>query len=431
VFRYSESEDAFRLMQASGHIGKIVLVPDAQSEAMVRDQPRFTARRDGTYLVTGGIDGFGFEAARWLAENGAGAIALVSRRGSQTPRCAERVAELEAAGAAVQVYRGDIGDRASVAQLLDELRAVQPPLRGVVHAAAVIEDRLTADLAPSDVAAVLRPKIDGALALDELTREDPIELFLLFSSATTLLGAPGQGAYVAANAALEALARRRHTEGRPALAVMWGPIADAGYLAERPQAREALARRLGALPVPAAEALAALPAMLASGLPVVAYAAPVWGETARALPILAAPLFSEVREGGGVVEDDGLLDRLRHLEAGAAQTLLRNIVLEEAGRILRQPADEIDPAQPLSQMGMDSLMAVELRLALEGRLRVDLPLVSLAEGTSVTSIATRLANALALGDGAAEIAALAERHLAPEESVMALDDAAAPKSAAE
>ncbi len=183
--------------------------------------------------------------------------------------------------------------------------------------------------------------------------------------------------------------------------------------------------------MPAAEALAALPAMLASGLPVVAYAAPVWGETARALPILAAPLFSEVREGGGVVEDDGLLDRLRHLEAGAAQTLLRNIVLEEAGRILRQPADEIDPAQPLSQMGMDSLMAVELRLALEGRLRVDLPLVSLAEGTSVTSIATRLANALALGDGAAEIAALAERHLAPEESVMALDDAAAPKSAAE
>src|SRR5579871_3893946 len=92
------------------------------------------------------------------------------------------------------------------------------------------------------------------------------------------------------------------------------------------------------------------PPMPASGLPVVAYAAPVWGETARALPILAAPLFSEVREGGGVVEDDGLLDRLRHLEAGAAQTLLRNIVLEEAGRILRQPADEIDPAQPLSQM---------------------------------------------------------------------------------
>lgn len=110
--------------------------------------------------------------------------------------------------------------------------------------------------------------------LDRLTRDDPVDLFWLFSSATTIVGAPGQGAYVAANAALEALAQRRHSDGRPVLAIAWGPIADTGALAEkRENEREALARRLGGQPMTAARALSALPAMVASGLPVVALAA--------------------------------------------------------------------------------------------------------------------------------------------------------------
>src|SRR3954454_6971145 len=113
---------------------------------------------------------------------------------------------------------------------------------------------------------MLGPKLGGAILLDELTRDDPLDLFVLFSSATTMLGAPGQGVYVAANHALEALARRRRAEGQPALAIAWGPIADAGYLAERPEMREALGRRLGAKPMTAAQALAVVPAIAGSGL---------------------------------------------------------------------------------------------------------------------------------------------------------------------
>ena len=100
TFSYSEIDDAFRLMQSSGHIGKLVLVPGAQEGVRLRQPPEFVARRDGTYLVTGGIDGFGFAAARWLVARGAGSIALLGRRGSDTPGCSERVAELEARGPA-------------------------------------------------------------------------------------------------------------------------------------------------------------------------------------------------------------------------------------------------------------------------------------------------------------------------------------------
>jgi acyl transferase domain-containing protein/NADPH:quinone reductase-like Zn-dependent oxidoreductase/NAD(P)-dependent dehydrogenase (short-subunit alcohol dehydrogenase family) len=419
IFSFGELDDAIRLMQSSGHIGKLVLEPRANAGVRLRQLPAITLRRDGTYLVSGGVEGFGFEAARWLVSHGAGAVALISRRGSETPGAEARVKELEAAGAAVRVYSANVADRDSVETVLKTIRAALPPLRGVLHAASAIDDGLASEVEPARLRAVLRPKLGGALALDALTRDDPIELFLLFSSATTLVGAPAQGAYVAANAGLEALARRRRANGLPALAVAWGPIADVGYLAERPETRDALARRLGAKPIPAAEALAGLPAMIASGLPVVAFGETNWSEARRFLPILAGPLFSELRMSGTLSpSDESICEQLANLDPDEALDLLKTIVAEEAATILRLPAGGIDPLRPLSEMGMDSLMAVELRLSLEGRLRVDLPLVSLAEGTSVASIAERLAAALSTEPKDSDLIALVGRHEDMDETLL-------------
>ena len=192
--------------------------------------------------------------------------------------------------------------------------------------------------------------------------------------------------------------------------------------AQRPEIRDALARRLGAKPIPAAQALAGLPAMIASGLPVVGCAEANWTEARRFLPVLATPLFSEIRaKAGPSAADEALADRLGELEPEAALALLRTVVAEEAARILRLPAGGVDPLRPLSQMGMDSLMAVELRLALENRLRIDLPLVSLAEGTSVASIAARLGGALNAGAQNAEIIALAARYEGGDETSVAAE----------
>jgi acyl transferase domain-containing protein/NADPH:quinone reductase-like Zn-dependent oxidoreductase/acyl carrier protein/NADP-dependent 3-hydroxy acid dehydrogenase YdfG len=411
-FPFAAVGDAFRLMQAAGHIGKLVLEPAGNTGVRLRPGAGFALRRDGTYLVTGGIAGFGFAAAAWLARSGAGSLALVGRRGAATPGAGERVAELRALGAQdVRLYAADVADPAALGAVLAEIRATQPPLRGVIHAAATIIDGMAGELDEAAIAAVLRPKIGGAVALDRLTRDDPVELFVLFSSATTLIGAPGQGAYVAANLALEALVRRRRAEGRPALAALWGPIEDAGHLAERPAARDALARRLGAKPLPAAEALAALPAMLDSRVAAAAFAATNWHEARRHLPILAAPIYGELcAEAEAAAGDESLLERLAGLASDERLALLKTAIAEEAATILRLPAAALDPQRPLSEIGMDSLMAVELRLALEARLRLDLPLMSLAEGTSVGSIAARLATALATPRQASEIVNLAERY---------------------
>jgi hypothetical protein len=169
IFSFAELDDAFRLMQSSSHIGKLLLMPGENDGVRLHKSPEVALRRDGTYLVTGGIDGFGYECARWLAAHGAGSIALVSRRGPGTPGADARIGELSATGAEVRVYQGDVADQASLAEILAAIRASQPPLRGVVHAASTIEDGLAADIDLAHIHRVLRPKIGGAIALDALT----------------------------------------------------------------------------------------------------------------------------------------------------------------------------------------------------------------------------------------------------------------------
>ncbi len=312
-FPFAGIGDAFRLMQASGHIGKLVAGARAATPAIrlrLRQPRRSRCAATGPTSSPAAFPGSASRPrAGWLrmaparSRCSAGAAAIRREPASASRNCA-RSAPRSAS------MRPMSPIAASLSAALDDIRRNQPPLRGVIHAASAIADGLAADLDGAAIRDMLRPKLGGAVLLDRLTRSDPIELFVLFSSATTLLGAPGQGVYVAANLALEGLARRRRAEGLPALAVAWGPIEDAGYLAERPETRDALARRLGAKPMPAAQALAALPAMLASDLPVIALAETSWTEARRFLPILAAPLFADVRA------DEAGLPR-RRLAAGA------------------------------------------------------------------------------------------------------------------
>jgi acyl transferase domain-containing protein/NADPH:quinone reductase-like Zn-dependent oxidoreductase/acyl carrier protein len=423
VYPFADVAEAFRLMQGAGHIGKIVLEPDGLLVPAAAKP--MSVRGDRTYLVTGGLSGFGLATAQWLADRGARHLALLGRRGLDTDRAPEALADFRLRSIDARAFACDVADAASLALCLAEIRSGMPPLAGVFHAAAVIDDGLAADLTQERIETVLKPKLDGAANLDRLTRADEIELFVLFSSATTILGAPGQGNYVAANMALEAVARGRAVAGLPAVAVAFGPIADVGMLAERADAREALIRRLSTAPMPAREALDMLPRILSSGRPVVALAPFRWAEVDQVLPILKSPMFAEIGAEARSGDNTDLRARLEQLDPDETKEILVGILTEEAARILAFSPDRIDPSRPLTEFGMDSLMAVELRLAIETRLGIDLPLVSLSDEGSLSSLATRIARNLSKRDDREAV----DDIMAPYETMK--PDLLAPRPAAE
>jgi acyl carrier protein len=270
----------------------------------------------------------------------------------------------------------------------------------------VLDDGLIADMSPSRTEAVLAPKIDGAINLDRATRGQPVKQFVLFSSASTLIGNPGQAAYVAANGYLQGLARRRVAEGLPALAVCWGAIADVGVLAQRQGTADSLRRVSGVAGMQSRDALAGLGRLLAVadelGDPVVVCAEFQRDDMFRSLPILATPTFAGVFGGGSSGSSENAVDiaaLIADKSDADAQRILGRIITDEVAQILRLSAGEVDLDSSLDALGMDSLMALELRMGLETRYNIELPLMSITSVPSLRDLTKRLLRTMRPDDG--------------------------------
>ena len=398
VFASDRVEDAFRLMQGAGHIGKIVITPPRETPAPPAAEAPFQAQETGFHLVTGGTGGFGFEAALWLAEHGAKTIVVASRRGVLAPAERAKADRLAARGIALLPERLDVTDRPACERLLAALERRHGPLRGIIHAAMVLDDGLVRDLDASRIATVLAPKITGATHLDLVSRTRAPDYFVLFSSATTLIGNPGQANYVAANAYLEELARTRRAQGLPALAVAWGAIADAGVLARDTAMGDALKRRLGRSSLKAAEALDHLGRLLARPSNAIEDAVVVcaridWQAATRELPILATPRLSQMadrRRGETAEAEVDLAAMIAGRTDAEALGVVTATMLGEIGRILRMPPSEIDADRPFAELGMDSLMGLELDAAMQNRYGIDLPFLSIGAGLSLNDLGAKI-----------------------------------------
>jgi len=212
----SRAAEAFRAMQQSRHVGKLVVSTQLDLPAsLVVGRTGQAIKPQGTYLVTGGLGGFGLATARWLAEQGAMSLALLSRSGATTPDAIAGVEALRKMGLTVRPFAADIADAAALEQVLAVVRAEMAPLIGIIHSAAVIEDAPILNVGAEQLERVFRPKLLGAWNLHQATLHDPIDMFVLYSSSSAVVGNPGQGAYVAANIYLDALALYRRSLGLP------------------------------------------------------------------------------------------------------------------------------------------------------------------------------------------------------------------------
>ena len=399
VFPAERVVDAFRTMQQARHIGKVVISmadarPKVEQPATV---PALRLGKDATWIITGGLSGFGLASAHWLAAHGAGHLVLVGRRGLDTPGAKEAIDDLTAQGIQVQVLACDIRDLDAVMRMIDHVRKTCPPIQGVLHAAAVFDDALIANLDGARMAAVLAPKFLGAWNLHQATLDIPLEYFVLYSSITTALGNPGQANYVAANAGLEGLAMLRQHLGLPATCISWGPIGDTGYLARNEVVRESLSQRLGRPPLATQQALDQLERILSQGQARIV-ANFDWNTLARLLPSATGERFSVLNRGlknRGPTESD--VD-WRTLIAGKSPdevvAIVKPMILQEVATILAIGVDRIDPARSLHDLGLDSLMAVELALGLERRFGIHLPTMMLNESPTVDKVTQRIVDQL-------------------------------------
>ncbi|GAB7105531.1 hypothetical protein JCM4814A_38450 [Streptomyces phaeofaciens JCM 4814] len=404
--------DAFRYMSQARHVGKVLLtLPPAALDP------------DGTVLITGGTGTLGALVARHLvAEHGVRRLLLLGRRGEAAEGVAGLRAELAAAGAEVGVVACDSADGEALAEVLAGIPAAHP-LTGVVHAAGVLDDAVLTALTPERLDAVLRPKVDAAWHLHELTRDADLAAFVMFSSSAAVLGGPGQGNYAAANAFLDALARHRRAQGLPGLSVAWGlwerASAMTGHLDEGDLAR---LRRAGFHALSDTDGLAlfdaALPSDRSEVVAVRLDAAALEAGGAAGHPLLRGPAGPATRrrrtvEAAAAVANSSaapaeLRERLAALPVAERGRVVLDLVRDAAALVLGHPSNAaIGPRQAFKQLGFDSLTSVELRNRLNTATGLRLPATLVFDHPTPTALGEHLLGELA---PAAQESAPADAH---------------------
>jgi NADPH:quinone reductase-like Zn-dependent oxidoreductase/acyl carrier protein len=399
VFPLDQAQEAFRYMAQARHVGKIVLLMPATDV-----QSRRIVSADATYLVTGGLGGLGLQTAHWLVERGARHLVLAGRR---VPDAAavRFVANLESAGVVVRVVQADIADRAQVQAVLAEIGRDMPPLRGVIHAAGIVHDAVLMNQHWSEARNVMRGKAHGAWLLHDATRDMALDFFVMYSAAGVLLGARGQGVYPAANAELDGLAHWRRRLGLPALSVAWGAWAGAGMAGQAAaQGQDQWADR-GLHKIEPEQGFARLETLLRDGATCAAVLPIDWQRFLARLPegmdrgffAAVAPRSGEARGEAAATQPTTVASRIKALPAGQRRDALMRHLSERALHVLDLDTTmAVDPRAPLKDIGLDSLMAVELRNALTRSIGQPLPATLLFDYPTLDALTDHLMRSLGL-----------------------------------
>jgi NADPH:quinone reductase-like Zn-dependent oxidoreductase/thioesterase domain-containing protein/acyl carrier protein len=404
-FDAGSTVDAFRYMSQRKNIGKVVVsiadcgtqgVPgiadSSQTEIQNQKSEIGMICGDGTYLITGGTGALGLQVANWLAEQGAGAIALLSRR-APSAEIEKAIDAIREKGSKVIVVRGDVADAKSLAGALAQVPADGPPLRGILHAAGVLADGIITEMTLDQLDRAMAPKVQGAWNLHEATRNAPLDFFVLFSSVASVLGSPGQANYAAGNSYLDALAHARRAQGLPAIAINWGPWAGSGMATAAGRDTNVKSKGMGLIePEVGLELLGRLMKSDAAQVTVMDAA---WSDMLRMLgsrrPALLNAIAEEVKDSGGETStgrvDHAFRQQLLDADDATRKTLVQEYIRQELARIIGVDPSGLETDQPLSTFGLDSLLALELKNNLEGRLDFTLPMAKLMEGPSIASLA--------------------------------------------
>jgi myxalamid-type polyketide synthase MxaB len=379
VFPLEEAAKAFRYMAQAKHVGKVVIsLPQIASHS-------FVIREDGSYLITGGLGALGLQIARWLVDKGARHLVLVGRsEASQAVR--DTINQLEQTGAKISIIQADIANPDDITRIIS-LYSSPPlplspspslPLRGIIHAAGILDDGVLLKQTWERFNRVMAPKIQGTWNLHVATQDLSLDFFVCFSSIASLLGSPGQSNYAAANAFMDAFIHYRRSLGLPGLSVNWSVWASEGMAAAlTTQQQERLAQQ-GLSAIAPLQGLQVLENLLQQSNPQVAVLPVDWSQFPEAGKVPFYELVKPQTEAKETLQlPSQLVQQLETVTNSDRKTLLLTSVRSQIAKVLGYDSPEfIEPQQNFGDLGMDSLMAVELKNSLQATLGMQIPLTS-------------------------------------------------------
>jgi acyl transferase domain-containing protein/NADPH:quinone reductase-like Zn-dependent oxidoreductase/acyl carrier protein len=392
AFPAAQAVEAFRYMARGKHIGKIVIqmsngrVPLHRAQAgSQRLDP------DATYLITGGLGGVGMLAAKWMVRKGARHLVIASRSGAVSPERKEHIEQLKQQGVDVYLEQIDCSDRPSVAQLFEKMKRELPALRGILHAAMVLDDMPLTRLDLNSFDGVWRSKAVSAWNLHEQSRNLKLDFFMLCSSVAALIGNAGQASYVAANTFLDALACYRRACGLTAVSIAWGVI-KAGVIARNPALLDRF-QRAGIQAFTPSEFIALLDLVIEQDRAYTVLADIDWPRWSTAQPLLARrPRFSgvSVQDGAHTPADHPRLKQILESPPNQRQKLMESFLCEDISRVIHLPAAKIDVQLTFENLGLDSLMMVELTTTLNMFWGISFSSLQNMQGSTIAQVASDL-----------------------------------------
>jgi phthiocerol/phenolphthiocerol synthesis type-I polyketide synthase C len=404
LFAAAEAARAFRQMAQARHIGKIVVTmpqPTSSQQSTAGSQPSAASlRQDGTYLITGGLGGIGLQVAEYLAARGASSVALLGRS-KPSVEAETAVTALRQKGTTVTIFQADVTDEAAMTAVFNQIRHELPPVRGIFHAAGILDDGTLPQQTAVRFNTVLAPKVRGGWLLHHLSLDDPLDFFVLFSSIAAIFGSPGQSNHAAANTFLDGLAHYRRAQGLPAISINWGAWLEVGAAVGKQSAERGAAA--GMATITPERGIAALDQLLTAG-PVQAVVTAVdWPRWFQQYPTaVATPLLARFTPASDIAPSDGqtgwatnIVAQLRALDRPREQRdLLEAFLRQQAAHILRQSPAKIETHVPFGSLGFDSLMGLELKNSLERQLGLALPVSLVWNYPTVAEMAVYIARQL-------------------------------------
>ncbi|MBN2343042.1 MAG: SDR family NAD(P)-dependent oxidoreductase [Deltaproteobacteria bacterium] len=389
---FSEAAKAMVQMAKGNHTGKIVL---ASGPVSVRAPSHLKLRTDATYLIAGGTRGFGLAVGQMLVQKGARHLSLVSRSGLHGAEETAIVRKLKESGVNIEVHNVDITNTNGARALIKRIHRADRPLAGVFQSTLVLEDELMHKMSKEQLLLPIQPKIKGTWNLHQATVDINLDYFVMFSSVSSLYGLPGQGNYAAGNRFQDDFARYRRAMGKPATTINLGPLADTGFVSRENKVNDYLALS-GWSPLATKSALAALETVLNENHTQMGVFNLDWTQLAKSFPkIAASQRFASIaamqnKTDVATAEDTDVQQRLIAANAHEREPMIRKLLAAAMEGILGIDRNNIDFEKPINRMGMDSLMANQLRSILTTQTGVEFSLMQIMQGPRLSELAREI-----------------------------------------